>query len=555
MSSRVDDDLAQSRSATPNIETEAATSVVLAVLGGRKLGLEQDFEFQAFSTPHTHGERIRQKKTLREPWVNLGELVFRSTWEQVDSEETAVFESFFDLTPIRLKVIFDYLRTTAQGSSEEEAPQIVEFEQLKNTLRSANVNAEALQQLLQQVDKDSDGGLSYEEFEEVVQTLKMSSLLSSRSPEELQESCTSKAKENGVNRPSTRVLDYGVAKLIARSPVDAKSLYSFLYGSRPAWTTTRWIDVTSPAESIVKGLAIKYRLHPLALEDTLFQVQTQAVAKYDRYENHMFVMFPGMLLGGGVDARNAPWIPRRGRFWRHKSSRLNSTMRFSSQHSGEHATSGFRERSEVEPFLAITHFNVCIFLTTPSFDTLITVVDAVAGGENVFARVRNDLQIVYSRLRAKNALFLMYTVLDVLVDGYLPVINAFEAHIADLRQEMRERDEQARSLFDSTSHTYFVEKYHDMLSSLNQTKRRLRQALRVISHMKVSHTVDKELQAYLQDVQDHAQAYSERLESVFEDCRVLQVDRLNSHEAKFSTSLAVISIVSTIFLPGQFLSR
>ena len=46
----------------------------------------------------------------------------------------------------------------------------------------------------------------------------------------------------------------------------------FLYGSRPAWACNRWVHLHGKAAAnaqTLKLLAVKYKLHPLALEEAL----------------------------------------------------------------------------------------------------------------------------------------------------------------------------------------------------------------------------------------------------------------------------------------------
>lgn len=554
-------------------------------------------------------EGLKNPKYLREPLLNLGELVVEGAlnegMEDEATREHGVFESFFDLTQPRLKAIFDAL----DSASKDQMDGVADFKHLRRGLIDAGVKVEdegTFARLVKEVDQDLDGGLTFQEFESVVQSLKMAYLIKSRTPEEVMTSCylvippnkraevehlyaLDTSSENGGSEdedfvttiPNTRVLDYGVAKVLTRSPIDYDSLLAFYYGARPEWTTTRWIDVTSPAEFIVKGLAVKYRLHPLSLEDALHNEYDQG-AKLDRYDNHMFLIFPGMTLENFEDIPVTSEEAKRSRFWRRKRSKYAGIHRLASQgRTGENSflnTEGalqpllsksssqnlnrsasmrsikkhqqswwdwfwarkgdrpaIKRRTvvvEVEnkehandflgddnddtlhvlaTFPGVKHYNVCIFLTTPEMDTLITIVDMNAGGDAVFSRVRKELQVSYSRLRSQNALFLMYTVLDVIVDNYSPVMDSLERHLTALRIEVRENAMKREILFDAKIDTEFLARYHDVLHELTRAKRRISPAIRVLNHLTNADIVDSECRIYLRDVQDHAEEFLERL--------------------------------------------
>jgi len=544
----------------------------------------QPFKPATKDSKGTTVEALRTTKEVHEPLLNLGELVFEGAKAAVEDEasnEHGVFESFFDLTRARLKVIFDAL----DSASKDQRDGIADFKHLRRGLIDAGVKVEdeaAFAALVHDIDKDLDGGLAFEEFESVVQSLKMAYLLKSRTPEELNQACFTKLPEddesdgmgNIYEIPCTRVLDYGVGKILSRAPVDVDSLMAFLYGSKPEWSTTRWIDVTSPADFIIKGLAIKYQLHPLALEDALHNEYDQG-AKLDRYENHLFLLFPGMVLESVEEVPVSKKEISGSRFSRRNPrSKFEKMHRLSSSADLDMTRPLLKRKSSFDvaandilhddkddtlelmnTFPGIKHFNACMFMMTPHLDTLITIVDAGAGGEQVFARVRRELQVSYSRLRSSQEnSFLAYALLDVLVDGWSPVIDALEKHITALRIEVRVNANRREILFDAKSDSEFLARYHDVLHELTRAKRRLSPGIRVLNHLASSDVIAADCKIYLRDVQDHAEEYLERLEGLMEECRALKSEQQHSIDARLTKSMAALSIVSIVFLPGQFLS-
>lgn len=565
--------------------------VASAILGGynspRRNFRPDDDDMAPFTMPKDYknvSQKIKDTNQLKETLLNLGELVVeganKAGLEDEATKEHGVFESFFDLTRARLKVIFDAL----DSASKNQNDGIADFKHLRRGLIDAGVRVEdeaAFARLVTEIDKDLDGGLTFEEFESVVQSLKMAYLLKSRTKEDIDHACHTKylddngdVVETDFEVPCARVIDYGVGKILTRAPVGFESLIAFLYGTKPEWATTRWIDVTTPADFIVKALAIKYQLHPLALEDALHNEYDQG-AKLDRYENHLFLIFPGMMLESQEDIPLTKREINSGRFWRKSQSKFDRLHRLTSSTANlDLSTPLLRKKSELDihandflgddkddtlrlmnAFPGIRHFNTCMFLLTPRLDTLITIVESGAGGEAVFARARKELQVSYSRLRSsKESSFLTYTTLDVLVDGWSPVIDALERHIAALRIEVRVNANRREILFNAKSDSDFLARYHDVLHELTRAKRRLSPGIRVISNLTNSDVIDAECKIYLRDVQDHAEEYLERLEGLMEECRALKSEQQHSIDARLTKSMAALSIVSIVFLPGQFLS-
>ncbi|THH32767.1 hypothetical protein EUX98_g1373 [Antrodiella citrinella] len=58
--------------------------------------------------------------------------------------------------------------------------------------------------------------------------------------------------------------------------------------ARERWVKVRWINVGGISWDVVSALAVKYDIHPLALEDVLYQ-HGHAQSKADYYSNHLFL--------------------------------------------------------------------------------------------------------------------------------------------------------------------------------------------------------------------------------------------------------------------------
>ncbi|OCB88993.1 hypothetical protein A7U60_g3800 [Sanghuangporus baumii] len=66
---------------------------------------------------------------------------------------------------------------------------------------------------------------------------------------------------------------------------------------RESWVKVRWINIGGVSWDVISALALKYDIHPLALEDVLHQRDNQARSKADYYPRHLFIRILRHTLG------------------------------------------------------------------------------------------------------------------------------------------------------------------------------------------------------------------------------------------------------------------
>ncbi|KAL5533783.1 hypothetical protein ACEPAG_243 [Sanghuangporus baumii] len=66
---------------------------------------------------------------------------------------------------------------------------------------------------------------------------------------------------------------------------------------RESWVKVRWINIGGVSWDVISALALKYDIHPLALEDVLHQRGNQARSKADYYPRHLFIRILRHTLG------------------------------------------------------------------------------------------------------------------------------------------------------------------------------------------------------------------------------------------------------------------
>ncbi len=143
---------------------------------------------------------------------------------------------------------------------------------------------ETFHDFVQKVDVNRDGKISLDEFIHVVQMIKMTHLFKPEANMAVMEASGYTYNHNIC------VTDYSPTSIHIVSPV--KNLMRFMFSDRPAWAKVRWVHVTGiqdPNDLNMRRLAIKYQLHPLALEDCL-SGSNSIRCKYEHYEDHTFLV-------------------------------------------------------------------------------------------------------------------------------------------------------------------------------------------------------------------------------------------------------------------------
>ncbi len=166
-------------------------------------------------------------------------------------------------------------------------------------------------------------------------------------------------------------------------------LPSFLARHRPAWSHVRWINVEGLAKpDVIRSLAEKYEIHPLAVEDVLHTVQRPKAEDYPGSGDH-----PGRLF---VVARAIA------------ADGVELEKRVLSIFLGRTTLLSFRERPGT-----------------------------------IFASIRPRIETRGSRLRENDVSFLFYALVDGIVDGYFPVLERYSERLQNLDEEMLEQPDRA----------------------------------------------------------------------------------------------------------------
>jgi len=290
--------------------------------------------------------------------------------------------------------------------------------------------------------------------------------------------------------------------------------------SAPFSTTVRWVHVDASQgldELTLRRLAAKYRLHPLAVEDVM---DKGTPTKIDRFASHYFISVDIMSLADNGDFRN---------------------MR-----------------------VQVLRSNVSIFLTVPpQCDTLLTIIqnrrdssswlatwcsaddaEPSAPDLSLWWKLVEDLQHTpVRRMREHRADFLLYEVLDRIVDQLRPVSEAYSRRLGHMHQ---------------TPMAFFPQ---DWLDELDEVKlelvdlaRSIRPLRQVVRHIINDVRIGGDAKTYLEDVEDAIDQTLGDISQLQEMCRTLAEAHEGYLDKRMNATLFVLSVFSAIFLPAQFIT-
>ncbi len=292
------------------------------------------------------------------------------------------------------------------------------------------------------------------------------------------------------NEPvSVTCTDYSPAHVLVQEVAD---LAAFLGVHRPEWSVVRWINVDGLTDmQVIHALATKYELHPLAVEDLLHVPQRPKVEPYS---------------GGDSDLRSRLFVIAR-------------TLR--------------AEQSE------LCNEQVSVFL---GHKTVLTFREAA---NDAWGPIRQRIQVKNTRLRNSDASFLMYSLLDAIIDRFYPLLEAYGDRMEDLETLILEHSPRAA------------------IGEINQIKRDLLMLRRVAWPMReVVATLQREphellsetTRVYLRDLYDHVVQIMDIIETYREMAADLTDAYMSSISNRMNEIMKVLTVISTIFIPLTFLA-
>ena len=254
----------------------------------------------------------------------------------IEGESAACFRDnllfqFFDVTPNRLRRLFHYWDKDGDGS--------IGIDEFLDGLKSQNLDITSDTNKIEKIKIDIAALFGVNDYNQLKVTFKMFSTFFHRTKMALlfyeplrrmvyvkirghelflshynvSESSSNSSNMGSLTKPPTYIptaeiliVDYNkeIVKIGCSNPdsdeipipftLENEDSKKYFFGSRENEFTMRWVSIMKPDPISVITIAVKYRLHPLALEDML-QLNLQR-PKVDKYDMHYFVVFPALRL-------------------------------------------------------------------------------------------------------------------------------------------------------------------------------------------------------------------------------------------------------------------
>lgn len=293
---------------------------------------------------------------------------------------------------------------------------------------------------------------------------------------------------SGSQRVYVSCIDYDAQRFRAVSIIDIED---FLIHHRPEWSHVRWINVDGVTDtSVILALADKYQLHPLAIED---MIHTGTRPKAEPY--------PG-------DAGQPPRLFVIARMMELINKSLHCEQ-------------------------------VSIFLGR---NTVLTFQETHG---DVWDPIRERVSKPGSKLRQEGADFLVYALLDSIVDQCFPILEHYSDRLEELEDDVLEHPEPR-----------VIHRIHHIKHELLLLRRNfwpMRELIHSLQRIESSNISDQ-TRLYLRDVYDHCVQVIDLLETYREVAIGLAETYLNAMSNRMNEVMKVLTIIATVFIPLTFLA-
>lgn len=278
-----------------------------------------------------------------------------------------------------------------------------------------------------------------------------------------------------------RCIDYGPERIESR---EVEDLDGFLGEQRPDWCTVRWINVDGLHAYTINRFREAYGFHTLAAEDALNVPQR---AKQEPYDDHLFLVAHMLTL---------------------------------------------RDETLMSEQVSIVFFA----------NTIITFQERSG---DVWDPIRKRIEQVSSRARKAKTGYLVYALLDAIVDHLFPILE----HFGDALETVEERIAN-RPTAEDLQELYGIKR---SLVSLRRVMWPTRQMLDELQRSEFK-ACDKQARIYLRDVYDHAIHVIDLIETYREMAAGLTDLYMSSISNRMNEIMKVLTIMASLFIPVTFLA-
>jgi magnesium transporter len=293
---------------------------------------------------------------------------------------------------------------------------------------------------------------------------------------------------SGAEPARITCIDYSHDQTLFQEVAD---IDDFIARHRPEWSSVRWINVDGLSDMrVIRALAEKYRLHPLAIEDLLHIPQRP---KLDAYQ------------GDGEFQARLLVIAR--------MMELKGTQLYGEQIS-----------------LFVGHKTLLTFQETPG---------------DVWNPIRQRIRTPGSLLRQHDASFLAYSLIDAIVDHCFPLLE----HYGDRLEEV---EDQVLDRHDSEA-IHEIHRVKRELLLLRRAVWPMREVVHKLQR-EPHECFSEEARTYMRDVYDHTVQIIDIIETYREMAVSLTETHMSALSNRMNEIMKVLTLIGTIFIPLTFLA-
>jgi len=285
----------------------------------------------------------------------------------------------------------------------------------------------------------------------------------------------------GAEAVRIHCMDYGPGRVESR---DITDLDAFLSEPRPPGCGVRWINIEHLHPRVVDVFRRRFDVHTLAAEDVL---RTSQRPKLETYDNHLFIVVRMLRLVDG----------------------------------------------------SLMEEQVSLFLFA---DTLVTLHERPGDvWDPIRARIRKD----GSRLRNLDASYLLYALLDAVVDHCFPILEHYGDELEAIEAEVIEHPTPRAQ-----------QHLHRIKRELARLRRDLWPLREVIHQLQLDETgaITPAVKAYMRDVYDHAVQVMDIVETFREMGGAINDLYMSAMSHRMNEIMKVLTIMASFFIPITFVA-
>ncbi|KAJ3726674.1 hypothetical protein C8R42DRAFT_388719 [Lentinula raphanica] len=333
---------------------------------------------------------------------------------------------------------------------------------------------------------------------------------------------------------------------------------------RPSWAKVRWIDVGGISWDVLKVLAIKYKIHPLALEDILHAHTTKpSASKSDYHVQHLFLRVVCLEEGEENGVTSQLYSENHSMSDEEDSELLGSLSGTTQGRDGSVAAQveALKQRNRVE----VNVFPIFILLFRDG--TVITV--HRTPNTKLMEPIRERLGRISTLLRStSDASLLVQSILDLAVDKTLGLTEAYQAKLQKFERKLLLKPDMMNAVSDLHILIGDISVHQRALGPLKKLIYGLRRydqdrcvALlnlppgeEITDVKNVKGYMSSTSLTYLADVYDHIEYIIANLDLVEKLGENLIAYSFNSTSHEMNTIMKRLTLITVICLPLTFLT-